>query len=105
MSTLLLACDVMREEILQIPAPPTMQQEFLPMGLHARPLKLQAAIADVLAKARGFERIVLGFGLCGNALDSVHSPQAPLSVQGNGHFEFCRMFSPTSILDPGTSLR
>jgi hypothetical protein len=80
MSTLLLACDVMREEILRIPAPPTMQQEFLPIGLHARPLKLQAAIADLLAKPRGFERIVLGFGLCGNALDGVCSPHAPLVV-------------------------
>ncbi len=80
MSTLLLACEVMREEILRIPAPPAMQQEFLPMGLHARPLKLQAAIADLLAKPRGFERIVLGFGLCGNALDGVSSPHAPLVV-------------------------
>ena len=80
MPTLLLACDVMREEILRIPAPPTMQHEFLPMGLHARPPKLRAAIADLLAKPRGFERIVLGFGLCGNALDGICSLHAPLIV-------------------------
>ena len=80
MPTLLLACDVMREEILRIPAPPAMSREFLPMGLHARPPKLRAAIADRLAKARGFQRIVLGFGLCGNALDGICSPHAPLVV-------------------------
>ena len=80
MSTLLLACEVMREEILRIPAPPTMQKEFLPMGLHARPGRLRAAIADLLTIPRHVERIVLGFGLCGNALDGLSSPHAPLIV-------------------------
>ena len=80
MSALLIACEVMREEILSIPAPPTMEQEFLSMGLHARPARLRAAIASLLEKPRPVERIVLGFGLCGNALDGLSSPHAPLVV-------------------------
>ncbi|MBB4200466.1 hypothetical protein CCR94_18550 [Rhodoblastus sphagnicola] len=80
MSTLLLACEVMREELLRIPTPPTTQLEFLSMGLHTFPLRLRDAIAEELAKSRGFERVILGFGLCGNALDSLISPHAPLVV-------------------------
>lgn len=80
MSTLLLACEVMREEILRIPAPEAMRRKFLPMGLHAQPARLRLAIAEVLEQSRDFEQIVLGFGLCGNALDGLSSPRAPLVV-------------------------
>jgi hypothetical protein len=80
MPTLLLACDVMREELLRIPAPPTMQREFISMGLHDVPSKLRDAIAEQLAVPRGLKRIILGFGLCGNAIDGLSSPHAPLIV-------------------------
>ncbi len=80
MSTLLLACEAMREEILRIPPGEDKQLTFLPMGLHARPMRLRSAIAEALERHRNFERIVLGFGLCGNALEGLISPHAPLIV-------------------------
>ncbi len=80
MSTLLLACEVMREEILRIPPGEEVQLAFLPMGLHARPMRLRSAIAEALERPRNFDQIVLGFGLCGNALDGLVSPHAPLIV-------------------------
>jgi hypothetical protein len=78
-ATLLLACKAMREEILRIPAPQTKQQGFLPMGLHARPARLRAAIAD-LSKSLAIWKELARFGLCGNALYRLSSPHPPLQV-------------------------
>lgn len=80
MSTLLLACEVMREELLRIPAAGVLEREFLSMGLHVAPARLRAALAEALARPRAVERVVLGFGLCGNALDGLVSPHAPLVI-------------------------
>jgi hypothetical protein len=80
MSVLILACEVMREELLRVPAVKPVEFSFLSMGLHVAPDRLRAALAAELAKPRAVDRIVLGFGLCGNAVDGLSSPHAPLVI-------------------------
>lgn len=80
MSTLIVACEVMREELRRVPAAAPVSFTFLPMGLHVTPGRLRAALADELARPRAVARIVLGYGLCGNAVEGLASPHAPLIV-------------------------
>jgi len=79
-STLVLACEVLREELLRIPANGPVSFSFVPMGLHVAPARLRAAIAAELERPRHLDRIVLGFGLCGNATAGLRSAHAPLVV-------------------------
>lgn len=78
MSTTIVACEVMREELLRVPAAAPVAFVFLPMGLHVSPGRLRGALAAELARPRGADRVVLGYGLCGNAADGLVSPHAPL---------------------------
>lgn len=80
MSTRILACEVMREELLRVPARGPVRFQFLPMGLHVSPARLHAALAEALREPDDADRIVLGFGLCGNATAGLVSPRAPLLV-------------------------
>jgi hypothetical protein len=80
MSVLIMACEVMREELLRVPALEPVELSFLSMGLHVAPDRLRAALAAELAKPREVDRIVLGFGLCGNAVDGLVSPHAPMVI-------------------------
>lgn len=80
MSTLIVACEVLREELLRVPAAAPVSFAFLPMGLHVTPGKLRAALALELARPRAAARVVLGYGLCGNAVEGLASPHAPLVV-------------------------
>jgi uncharacterized protein DUF1638 len=79
-STLVLACEVVREELLRIRSAAPVSFAFLSMGLHVAPDRLRAAIAAELERPREVDRIVLGFGLCGNAIAGVRSPHAPLII-------------------------
>ncbi len=76
----MLACEVLREELLRIPANGPVSFSFFSMGLHVAPDRLRAAIAVELERAREVDRIVLGFGLCGNATAGLRSPHAPLVI-------------------------
>ncbi|HSN15718.1 MAG TPA: DUF1638 domain-containing protein [Anaeromyxobacteraceae bacterium] len=80
MSTVVLACEVMREELLRIPAAHPVNFTFLSMGLHVAPDRLRLAIASELERLAGVDRVILGFGLCGNAVAGLRSPHAPLVI-------------------------
>lgn len=80
MTTLLLACEVMREELLRVERRAPVRFEFLSMGLHVAPARLHAALQVALDAPPHADRVVLGFGLCGNAIAGLVSPHAPLIV-------------------------
>jgi hypothetical protein len=77
-STAIVACEVMREELLRAGPPASVSFTFLPMGLHVTPGRLRVALAAELARPRSVDRIVLGYGLCGNAAEGLVCPHAPL---------------------------
>lgn len=79
-ATLLLACDVFREELeaLDLPLPPV---RWLEMGLHDRPdelrRRLQAEI-DTLDTEPGAGPILLLYALCGGGLNGIQARRRPL---------------------------
>lgn len=80
MPSLIVACEVMREELLRVRARAPARFTFLPMSLHVSPARLHAALAEALRDPGDAARIVLGFGLCGYATAGLVSPRAPLLV-------------------------
>jgi hypothetical protein len=73
MKTALIACEVFRQELeaLRDSSPGLAHVEFVELALHEHPQRLQKALAqriETLEKENDFEAILLGFGLCGNAL-------------------------------------
>ena len=79
-TTLVVACDVMREELLRVPCTRQVKYSFLSMGLHVSPDRLRATLQETLLKDHGVDEIVLGFGLCGGATEGLRSAFAPLVI-------------------------
>lgn len=78
MTVKIIACEVMQEELLSITPKATVEYEFVSMGLHARPKKLQQELQKLLDQSSGYERIILAFGLCGGAAKELAAPDSPL---------------------------
>lgn len=78
--TRVIACEVMREELLAVKASHPVTFEFVSMGLHLWPERLREELRGILERAGGPERIVLAFGLCGGAVAGLRSPGVPLFV-------------------------
>lgn len=78
MAVKFICCDVFKEEILAMNPPPQIEFEFISMGLHLHPAKLHLKVQETLDKSQGYERIILGFGLCGGSLRGIRSPGCPM---------------------------
>jgi len=78
--TVILACEVMREELLRAIQSADVSTKFLSMGLHVSPDRLRTALRDELEVIRDAEQIVLGFGLCGAATEGLSSAHCPLII-------------------------
>jgi hypothetical protein len=78
--TLIIACDVMREELQRVPRARPVDFTFLSMGLHVSPERLRATLQEQLNGVGEVSEIVLGFGLCGGATEGLRSTVAPLFV-------------------------
>ncbi|WP_224957791.1 DUF1638 domain-containing protein [Geomonas subterranea] len=78
--TRIIACEVMREELLAVPAAHPVEFVFVSMGLHRWPDKLREELRALLAETTGVERVVLAFGLCGGAVAGLAAPGVPLLV-------------------------
>lgn len=84
MSTLILACEVLRPELEMLaralPKPPVML--FMEQRLHDYPDRLREAAQEKVdaheRESRGPARVVFGYGLCGRALCGVHAKRATL---------------------------
>jgi hypothetical protein len=81
--TLVMACATVIEEMLPL-LPPGMQHQVFDFGLHVNPERLrrtlQEAINTVGAANNGapFETIILGYGLCSQAIIGISSPTCTL---------------------------
>jgi hypothetical protein len=67
MATKIIACEVMKEELLAVVPMADVEFQFISMGLHKYPDKLRAELQTLLDDSAGYPRVVLAFGLCGGA--------------------------------------
>jgi len=79
-ATRIIACDVMKEELLAVPLERPVEFHFVSMGLHRWPDKLREELRTVLSQSAGVERVVLAFGLCGGAVAGLAAPELPLVI-------------------------
>lgn len=67
MTVKIIACEVMKEELLGIKPKETVNYEFISMGLHLHPKKLNCELQRIIDRSPGYDKIILAFGLCGGA--------------------------------------
>lgn len=112
MSRKIIACQVMKQEILSIPADGKVDYEFLPMELHNYPKRLRMELQNCLEQAAGYEKIILGYGLCGLATESLQATNCsvvrlkthdciPLFLGSSGKYEQIKAYEKTYFLTAG----
>jgi hypothetical protein len=76
--TLVMACATVIEEMLPL-LPPGMQHQVFDFGLHVNPERLRRTLqAAIDAVNEPFETIILGYGLCSQAIIGISSPRCTL---------------------------
>lgn len=78
----IIACEVMKEELLAIEAIWPVQFRFVSMGLHRWPERLKLELARMMAEdiPNNTTAVVFAFGLCGGALAGLKAPRVPLII-------------------------
>lgn len=78
----IIACDVMKEELLKIEANCPVEFRFVSMGLHRWPDRLKEELGRILAEEISPETtaVIFGFGLCGGALAGLRAAGTPLVI-------------------------
>jgi Protein of unknown function (DUF1638) len=79
----IIACEVMKEELLTIVSKdpiPEIELQFVSMGLHIHPKKLHQELQELLKQSKEYSRIILGFGLCGGAANQLSAPDCRLTI-------------------------
>lgn len=74
----MVCCEVFRELIESITLPSDLEVSYLERHLHRVPKRLHAEVQQVLLQEKGYEEIVLGYGLCGNGLNQISGCDCPL---------------------------
>ncbi|BBB93397.1 MAG TPA: DUF1638 domain-containing protein [Methylomusa anaerophila] len=80
MTVKIIACEVMREELLSIQPDGQVEYEFISMGLHLHPKKLHRELQNILDRSLGYSKIILTFGLCGGAAKNLKASATPLII-------------------------
>lgn len=80
MTIKIIACEVMKEELLRITPNTPLEYEFIPMKLHLYPQKLHKEIQEILDRSLGFSKIIMAFGLCGGAIKNLKASDSPLII-------------------------
>ncbi len=80
MRTKIIACEVMKDEILSVPGMCDMDISFITMGLHLNPGKLNVELQRQLDSLEGYTHIVLAFGLCGGAARTLKSKDSTIII-------------------------
>jgi len=80
MTVKIIACEVMKEELLAITPKNQVEYEFIPMKLHLYPQKLHKELQDILDRSLGFSKIIIAFGLCGGATKNLKASDTPLII-------------------------
>ncbi|OIQ60284.1 hypothetical protein MOTE_06850 [Moorella thermoacetica] len=79
MRSLIIACRVMEDELLSLA---TGREElfFLEQGLHRSPERLRQTLQEAIDTAVDYDLILLGYGLCGGALDGLRAGPCPVII-------------------------
>jgi hypothetical protein len=80
MKVKIIACEVMKNELLQIKKEDNTDIEFISLGLHLYPDKLRKELQKILDALVGYSRVVLAFGLCGGAAKDLKAKDFILTV-------------------------
>jgi len=80
MKTKIIACEVMKEEMLSIKPLADEDFEFVSMNYHLYPKKLGTELQNIIDKSVGYDRIILAFGLCGGAANGLKATNCQLTI-------------------------
>lgn len=78
MTIKIIACEVMKEELLAVETKNHIEFEFVSMGMHRYPRRLHKELANILERSGGYATVILAFGLCGGAAGQLTAPDCPL---------------------------
>lgn len=80
MKVLVVACRVLKNELLAVDAP-GVRFEFLEQGLHRTPDKMPQAIQEIIHQAGDdIDYIMLGYGACGRGIVGVKAEKQPVVI-------------------------
>lgn len=80
MTIKIIACEVMKKELLSITPILDVEYEFISMNLHLNPEKLRTELQRIIEKSTGYSRIILAFGLCGGAAKGLVATDCILTI-------------------------
>lgn len=80
MAVKMIACEVMKEELLTVASGGSVEFEFVSMGLHLHPEKLGEELQKILNGLIGYSRVILAFGLCGGATKNLKAVDFTLTI-------------------------
>ncbi|MDR3542923.1 MAG: DUF1638 domain-containing protein [Desulfosporosinus sp.] len=80
MTLKIIACEVMKEELLAVASGRTIEFEFLPQGRHNHPEKLGLELQSLLNGLTGYSQVILAFGLCGGAAKNLRAADFTLTI-------------------------
>lgn len=80
MAIKIIACEVMKKELLSIMKVPDVEYEFVSMNLHLYPEKLRKELQCIIERSTGYSRIILAFGLCGGAAKGLVATDCILTI-------------------------
>lgn len=78
MKVKVIGCNVLKEELENIPIENTYDWEFTPMGLHNTPEKLREELQKVLDSSVGYDLIIMSYGLCGRGTAGLVATNCPM---------------------------
>ena len=80
MTLKIIACEVMKEELLAVASGRNIEFEFLPQGRHNYPEKLGQELQNILDGLTGCSQVILAFGLCGGAAKNLRASDFTLRI-------------------------
>lgn len=76
----IIACEVMKEELLSIKPKFDVEYEFVSMDFHLYPEKLKKELQSIIDRSTGYSRVILTFGLCGGATKDLRVTDSILTI-------------------------
>ncbi|HWQ42620.1 MAG TPA: DUF1638 domain-containing protein [Desulfosporosinus sp.] len=80
MTLKIIACEVMKEELLAAASGRDIEFEFLAQGKHNYPEKLNQELQTILNGLTGYSQVILAFGLCGGAAKNLQIGDFTLTI-------------------------
>lgn len=78
----LISCEVLEREVLHCinSSYKDMEIEYTEKAAHEKPELLSKSIQAIIDRSKGYDAILLGYGLCGNAINGLHASHTKLVV-------------------------